>query len=798
MKSPTPTPGASHRLTILMIVLVVVLAAAFVQRKFRRARSSNSTVSTALSGASATSATDRALQEKGNADIYRMAGQLADLQARERAMDETAWASERKAEQFGMVFDALWDALNQSDDKFEVLAKFNIPTLVVPQFSGAVPVLHGIQEHASVLAATLNPDQWRAVLAKVAADGWAIGQMEFRHIRFSPAATNPRSRFYCAAHLSNSRSNGRAILEGEVVVDWEDNDSTRPVVRAVDASHLTLKTRFGPPAFLPVWQQIIDPPNGSYFIDPLILYDLDNDGLTEIILLASNTLIRRQSDGRFRAEPFLNPDPGLLFTGVIADFNNDKTPDLLVAKFEGLHLFPGNADGAFGPGQLVWQAEPRLKYGQTLACGDVDHDGDLDVWLGQYKAPYERGQMPRPFYDARDGHPSFLLLNNGLAQFKDATLEAGLGAKRARRTYSASFVDLNQDQHLDLLVVSDFAGLDLYANDGRGHFTDVTAAWVASPEAFGMAHTTADFNRDGVLDFLMIGMNSPAADRIHHLQLARPEDRQYLEKLPGVTYGNRLFMGRQGAAGFEQTGLNSGIARTGWSWGACAADFDNNSFPDLYIANGHETKGSVRDYEPEFWMHDLFVGNSTESVLAAAYFGAIGSQTRAQGWSYGGYERNRLFLNWQGTRFIESGHLLGVSLGQDSRNVAADDLDNDGDLDLLVTTFEVWPRSQQVVHIYENQLPTDAHWIGFNLREEGSGISPVGAQIIVRHNGGTTVRQIITGDSYRTQHPNRVHFGLGQLAAVNSVSIRWVNGSSVELTRPAIDQWHTIRPGRVR
>jgi hypothetical protein len=99
---------------------------------------------------------------------------------------------------------------------------------------------------------------------------------------------------------------------------------------------------------------------------------------------------------------------------------------------------------------------------------------------------------------------------------------AGLAAKRGRRTYTASLADLDADGCLDLAVVSDFAGLDLYRNDGRGHFTDVTDAWVSDPKAFGMAHALADFNADARLDLLMIGMNSPTVDRLEHLGLRRP------------------------------------------------------------------------------------------------------------------------------------------------------------------------------------------------------------------------------------------------------------------------------------
>ena len=88
--------------------------------------------------------------------------------------------------------------------------------------------------------------------------------------------------------------------------------------------------------------------------------------------------------------------------------------------------------------------------------------------LGQYKVPYEKGQMPVPYFDANDGYPYHLLLNDGKGNFAAATEQAGLGRKRFRRVYSASLIDLDRDGDLDLIVVSDFHGIDAFENNRRG------------------------------------------------------------------------------------------------------------------------------------------------------------------------------------------------------------------------------------------------------------------------------------------------------------------------------------------
>ncbi|PYI85931.1 MAG: hypothetical protein DME26_09860, partial [Verrucomicrobia bacterium] len=366
------------------------------------------------------------------------------------------------------------------------------------------------------------------------------------------------------------------------------------------ASRLTIKTRRGEPPFQPILVEQITPPENSRSIDPVILYDLDGDGLSEIILAAKNVVYRRHGPDRYQAEPLCRHSHGVIFAGVIGDFDGDGAADFLCEKLEGLVLFKGSAQGTFDqPGRLVWPAPADLKYPMVLTCGDIDHDGDLDAFLGQYKAPYDGGQMPTPYYNANDGYPAYLLLNDGHGNFTDATEAAGLGRKRWRRTYSASLVDLDGDGHLDLVVVSDFAGVDLYRNDGHGHFADVTHQWVAEPHAFGMAHALSDFNADGALDLLMIGMTSPTADRLEHLGLWRTDsDEDHTMRLR-MTFGNRLYLARP-AGGFHQTSLGDSMARSGWSWGCSAFDFDNDGFPDIYIANGMESRESVQDYEGEY------------------------------------------------------------------------------------------------------------------------------------------------------------------------------------------------------
>jgi len=725
------------------------------------------------------------------------AGNGASLEAREKQADNTIWAKEMLAQTCARRFESLWDLVNASTNKLSLIAEFPASEIVLGQWGAPEKLPHGIQLHQAVGSGpTMTAKQWREWVEGLGRDGWQLDNIEFRHDRFDTDGKGQpwRSHFYFAARLTNPARLDRAMLEGDLVVDWAPKQpgAEFPSVKRIDATHLNLKTRFGEPLFQPILSETIRPRGKSVFIDPLILYDLDGDGLSEIILVAANLVYHRDAQGHYLPQPLCRYPADSITSAVIADFDGDGAADFLCANARGLILFKGSARGSFDePGRLVWAASPPLKNAMVLTCGDIDHDGDLDVFIGQYKTP-DLGQVLRPYYyDANDSFPSYLLLNDGHGSFTNVTEAAGLGPKRWRRVYSASLADLDGDGHLDLIVVSDFAGMDLYRNDGHGHFTDVTPQWIAEPHGFGMAHALADFNADGRLDLLMMGMPSPTVNRLEHLGLWRHYSDDDRLRRSAMTFGNRLFLARSNG-GFEQTSMNDSIARSGWSWGCSAFDFDNDGFPDVYIANGLQSKQSVRDYESEFWLHDIFVDENIDEVTASSYFMEKFSRTRGQGWSYGGYEKNRLYLNQQGESFLEIGHLMGVALEEDSRNVVADDLDGDGRVDLLVTTDEVWPEARQTLQVYKNSLKDGGHWIGFRFREQGAGKSPVGVRVTIHYNGRTTTRQIVTGDSHRSQHSNSIHFGLGKADRVDRAEILWPNCSAVTLREPGEDQYHAI------
>lgn len=711
-------------------------------------------------------------------------------------LDRTLWRQEVRAQAHEAVFVKLWDELRAAKDKWAPLQAFRFGKVQVGAAGQQETLDAGIRRRKfSMPREAWSHDRFQEWLRQQQAAGWAVVETEWHHERFESEARRSHIRF--VVHAVQASQKRRVILRGTLEVSWDER-AKGPFPEVLKVAELTLLERTGPPPFR-AWLQVAPPARvlgGQPTVAPLLVHDLDRDGRPEIVLAGAN-LVYRQHDGVWEdPEPWLKFAPRGIETAVLADFTGDGLVDALcLPEGSGPALFRGGPGGVFDSAptytKLEFQGHHR---GAALSAGDIDGDGDLDAWLAQYKAPYTLGQMPTPYYDANDGFPSFLLVNDGQGRFTDETETRGLATKRWRRTFSSSLADLDGDHDLDLVVVSDFAGMDLYRNDGKGYFTDVTGALRDQRFSFGMAHVIADLDHDGRQDIYMIGMGSTTARRLAWLGMARQGFAELeAHRLP-MGYGNRLLLGT--ANGWAQASFNDQLARTGWSWGVTAADFDNDSDLDLYVANGNMSRKTARDYCTHFWRHDIYTGTSREDPKLDLFFGTQ-CMSKLQTMSWNGFEHNVLYLSSGGRTFVNAAFLLGVSFEFDARGVVGADLDADGRQDLLVVE-RGWDsatgRTPQTLHVLRNQWPDAGNWIGARLAEHGPGRSPQGAKVTVRLAGGARTALVVSGDSYRAQHPTQKHFGLGMAKAVVALEARWPDGTVTRLDHPAINQYHELRP----
>jgi len=733
--------------------------------------------------------------------------------AKRAEVDATVWKPEVESQERESTFVRLWDDLRAAKHDWKPLEQFLFNNLKLGELGDVSEMEYGIKvREMGAPGRTLSRDEYLALIK-----GWRDGQLqlietEWHQAKYEPGTEDrqPASVFKAVGHLLHEPSQTRHIVRGAIRVEWTDKKARGLFLPGdITVEQLTVLTRQGETPFVTerVINVLADNPDvkpmeqsdtinlwGRVYPPTLIVQDLNNDQLPELITGGGNLIYWNRGDFKLEPEVLVQGNNGLNHALVFADFTGDGKLDFLTLNPKRQpEVVPGDGNGKFDTSRGVPSQLPApMNNISCLAVGDVDGDGDLDVFAAQYKPAYKAGTMPTPYWDANDGHPSYLLINDGTGRFTDGTAAAGVAPKRKRRTYSASLVDLDNDQDLDLMVVSDFAGLDLYYNDGKGKFEDRTAQLGDHRFSFGMAHSVADFDGDGVLDIYMVGMGSTTARRLEGMKLERVGFENVRDARMKMGYGNRLLLG-DGKGGYQQAPYNDVVARSGWSWGCTPWDFDLDGDRDLFVANGHLSGKSCRDYCSKYWTHETHIKNAFEAdplldgILRKSIEPLMNGEI-----SWNGFEHNVLFMNQGNGRYTNVSYLMGVAHESDCRSVVGADMNNDGKPDLMVVEGRRRDNDQEregYIQLIRNRHETGNHWIGAHLTGQ-----PVGAVVSVVQGEKRQLLPMITGDSFDSQHPYTAHFGLGKATSVDALEVRWADGKITRLEKPAIDRYHVVKP----
>ncbi len=726
----------------------------------------------------------------GTSDIESTVRQLENER---KQLNETIWANEKLAQQYEKYFIKLWDSIRVGDDKLSVLGDFKFGKLSLGEDSTKEELKWGILKYQfKDKGKVYKQKDWVSWVEELKLR-YRLIQSEWHHVKFETVETGNQSEVKVTLHVTTLDEKERYILNVRLKVFWSDDKDRHgnyyPLT--IDATDFNILQRSAGPVFHERLRARSTLSDNAF--RNVIVYDLNEDGLSEIILPEGNVVYWNKGDFNFERDTFCDYPTRRIGVSLIADLTGDGRPDFLTIADEYPVLYEMDAEGRYSSvGKSILATVEPFKNSWAITTGDINNDGLLDLWVGQYKPPYFSGQMPTPFYDANDGYPSYLLVNQGGGRFKDQTESSGLAAKRHRRTYSSSFLDLNSDNTLDLLVVSDFSGADVYYNRGNGTFADVTSSAIDERSAFGMSHSFGDYNRDGRLDFYMAGMGSTTARRLDSMGVGREDREEITNMRMPMGYGNRMYLASAEGT-YRQPAFIEQVNRSGWSWGMSTFDFDSDGTQDIYIANGNYSMETCEDYCSVFWTQDIYAGNSDNNPALENLFSntRLNFGTEAKG-GWNPYEKNVLYMNLDGDGFINVSFLMGAAFAYDSRTVVTDDLDNDGRPDLIVTSVD-WMKQTRDLHVYQNLWPTNNNWVGVRL-PEGKGFSPFGAKITVVSDSGPQIQSLVTGDSHLAQHSLQKHFGLGEDESVAYFEVRWPDGRTTRVNNPAINQYHTVTP----
>lgn len=677
--------------------------------------------------------------------------------------DTQFYSKEILARKVDGVLTGLWDALKRSGyDLNTILTDIQGTSFSYPESLKPALVLNTIRFHESVEAISMTNEVSLIKWIQEQMDaGWKLDLFEIRHYNLTQSQNRTVSGIYGFLMLKNSIDAKKISIYFEAEIHWPESG-----IQFQGSRLRVLKTRFSEAMdsqpFSALMMRDVRPMRPATLIGPLIVKDLNDDGYPEICLPGANVVYWNNNGKGYTSEELVRFKRPSAPAAIILPLNDTSKLDLIIADPSGLWKYSSNSSFRFvSPPELIWKAPTPLKGAFVLAAGDYDNDRKVDIYVAQYKPPFDGGQMPDPIYDALDGEPAYLLKQNANGNFSDVTIESGLATTRSRRTFASSFVDLDEDGFLDLIVTSDFAGLDIHWNNGDGTFDTQESGKSPDRMALGMSHIVFDSNKNGMPEIFMAGMNVPVVDRLLSSSQFPTQNTNWISNVKKLTRGNQWLEIQKDR---EIRSMESQVnwKKTGWTWGVAELDVFNGGQSDLYIVNGHESSASTLDYETFFWSYDIHFAHSVTNSVSDSYFKQAMKFTRGGAMSYGGNEINRLLVqNPQGrTHFHELGYLLGVSMPQDCRSVVAADIDLDGKQDLILTTFEIFPKLSQKVIVFKNQTPSKS-WMGIHLpvhyQIPGTKIS-LHSQSNPHHH--TTWEMI--GDSFHSQSPSSHSIGINE------------------------------------
>ena len=529
-------------------------------------------------------------------------------------------------------------------------------------------------------------------------------------------------------------------------------------------------------AGLTTWKHTMGTPQKRYILETIgsgvALLDYDHDGWLDIYIVSGSTyealdgkadpphaaLFHNNHDGTFTnvAEKAGVTNNRWGFGVAVGDFDNDGWPDLYVANYGKNRLYHNNHDGTFtdvaeaaGVTLGNWSTGPSF--------GDYDGDGRLDIFVPGY-IHWDMNNLPdsgckavgyancsfrgtRTMCGPRGllGETDHLFHNNGDGTFTDVSVKAGVNDKSRYYGFSSTFVDLNDDGKVDLLVTDDSSPNYMYLNKGNGTFQDASffsgfALNQDARETAAMGLAVGDYANNGRLDLYTTTFS---------------DDYKALFR-------------NDGDANFTDITPQMGIAEPTYpflSWGTQFFDYDNDGWKDLMFVSGH-----------------------------------VYPQADEHNWGTSWAERPLLFHNLShGRKFEVMPPVEGTGLADvlPARGAAFGDLFNNGKIDVVINCMDHTPVLLQNVNGDHN------HWVGLSLI--GGPKSPrdaVGATVYLTAGGVRQRGDVMSGGSFESSNDFRLHFGLGQSTAIDKVEIRWPDGVRETYSLPAADRFWQIEEGK--
>ena len=494
-------------------------------------------------------------------------------------------------------------------------------------------------------------------------------------------------------------------------------------------------------------------------------FDYDNDGWMDILLVDGSTvedyragkchpphLYHNNHDGTFTD---VSAKSGLNFCGwgygvAVGDFDNDGWEDVYITGFHGSALYRNNHDGTFTDVTAKAGVKNENRWGTSAAFADYDNDGNLDLFVANYvdldinNLPVFGSTLFCMYRGLRvncgprglDGSRDRLYHNNGDGTFTDVTEKLNIDPAKYYGL-GVLWFDYDKDGCIDLYVANDSSPSLLYRNNCKGGFTEVGAeVGVAyssdGHEQAGMGVDSADYDRDGWPDIVKTNFSDDSNNLYHNDH-------------------NGEFTDMAGPAGI------GAISIPYLGFGAKFLDFDNDGWPDIFIANGH-----------------------------------VDPQVEGQSFGVGYAERPFLFHNLKNGKFEEIGRSAGPVFAKRyvARAALTADFWNRGRQDLLVTTLDGLPL------LLRNEVPSLGHWLRVRAVGTKSNRDGLGARVEIMAEGAVRLAEIRASSSFESSSDPAAFFGLGTATRVDSIVVHWPGGQVDKIGPENADQELVVKEGQ--
>ncbi|ADB39045.1 VCBS repeat-containing protein [Spirosoma linguale] len=535
--------------------------------------------------------------------------------------------------------------------------------------------------------------------------------------------------------------------------------------------------------------------------------DINNDGLLDLFFTANlkaNKLYLNLGKLTFKditseAGAQLGGRAGGWKTGVsMADVNGDGWLDIYVC-YSGKgdeskrrnQLFINQGAGPKGMVRFVEQAKEYgvddNGYNTQATFFDYDRDGDLDLFLLHHNVKkYDNMELAK-LHGETDLLAGNKLLENRNGHFVDVSQKEGIHQYPLTFGLGMAVADVNKDGWPDIYVTNDYnepdylyinqKGIDLAARrSGEPAFKDETQSYFRHLAQFSMGVDIADYNNDGLPDIMSLDMLPEDNRRQKLLQLQENYESFELmqqQKLQRQYMRNMLQL-NNGDGTFSEIAQTAGVSNTDWSWSPLLADFDNDGYKDLFITNGYLRDYTNKDFLKYWGDYKIKKAIDREPVQLMDLVKAMPSTKIA----------NYIFSNNHDLTFTNKQREWGFQTPSISNGAVYADLDNDGDLELVVNNIN------EPAFVYQNMSREQSAngFLQVKLVPSGKNRTAIGAKVTLFANGNLQYQEVNPVRGYLSSQPLTLHFGVGTASRADSINIIWPDQSVQKLTGVPVNQ----------